>query len=78
MNINYSETFEQTKIAGSLAAQTYCAGEQISLNHQQQEFEVCYGSGDYGTGDSWSIADYNGELNGGNYSILFIDMGATW
>ncbi len=59
-------------------AQTYCAGEQISTAHQNQQFNVCYGSGDYSTGDSWSLADYNGALNGGNYNILFIDMGATW
>ena len=59
-------------------AQTYCAGDQISSAHQNQQFNVCYGSGEYATGDSWSLADYNGALNGGDYNILFIDMGATW
>jgi len=24
------------------------------------------------------LADYNGELNGGNYHIIFIDMSASW
>ena len=59
-------------------SQTYCAGEQISINHQMQEFDVCYGSGEYNTGDSWKLADFNGALNGGDYHIIFIDMSATW
>ena len=62
----------------NLSAQTYCAGEQISTSHQNQSFEVCYSSDDYSVGDSWNFADYNGDVNGGNYHILFIDMSATW
>ena len=63
---------------GLLSAQTYCANEQVSIVHQMQEFDVCYASEGYNTGDSWSLADYNGDLNGGNYHVLFIDMSATW
>ena len=59
-------------------SQTYCAGDQVSLPHQNQAFEVCYSSDDYNVGDNWSLADYNGELNGGSYHILFIDMSTTW
>ena len=59
-------------------SQTYCAGEQISMNHQMQDFEVCYGSGDYETGDSWKLADFNGELNGGNYHVIWLEMSASW
>ena len=33
---------------------------------------------DYETGDSFKLADYNGELNGGDYNIIFIDMSASW
>ena len=61
-----------------LSAQTYCAGDQISMDHQSQIFEVCYSSDGYNVGDSWSLGDYNGELNGGSYHVLFIDMSATW
>ena len=62
----------------TLSAQTYCSGEQVSLDHQNQVFDVCYSSDEYNVGDNWSLADYNGDLNGGNYHILFIDMSATW
>ena len=59
-------------------AQSYCAGDQISVADQNTNFEVCYASGDYQVGDNWSFSDYNGDLNGGNYFITFVDMAATW
>ena len=46
-----------------------------SLIHQNQTFSVC--SGDYYM-ESIKLADLNGELYGGNYSIIFIDMSASW
>jgi hypothetical protein len=58
--------------------QTYCAGDQISSSDLNTQYEVCYGSGDYETGDSWSLSDYDGSQNGGNYHIIFMDMSATW
>ena len=58
--------------------QTYCAGDQVSSSDLNTQYEVCYGSGDYETGDSWSLADYDGSQNGGNYHIIFMDMSATW
>ena len=61
-----------------ISAQTYCAGDQISTNHQNLTHEVCAGYEDYETGDTFKLSDYNGELNGGNYHIIFIDMSASW
>ena len=58
--------------------QSYCAGDQINITDQNTNFEVCYASGDYQIGDNWSLSDFNGDLNGGNYHITFIDMAATW
>ncbi len=61
-----------------LSAQTYCAGDQISLTHQNQSQAVCAGTEDYNIGDEFKLADWNGDLNGGNYHVIFIDMGASW
>ena len=61
-----------------LSAQTYCAGEQISITHQNEGHEVCAGFEDYTTGDAFKLSDYNGDLNGGSYHITFIDMSASW
>jgi len=62
----------------TLGAQTYCAGDQISLDHQNQLQSVCAAYDGYEVGDMFKLADYNGDLNGGNYHVIFIDMGATW
>jgi hypothetical protein len=58
-----------------LSAQTYDVGEIISQNHQNTEFDVCYGEYE---SDVFHLADLNGATNGGNYHIIFIDMAATW
>jgi len=61
-----------------LSAQTYCAGDQISITHQNISHEVCAEFEDYEMGDVFKLSDYNGELNGGDYHIIFIDMSASW
>ena len=61
-----------------LSAQTYCAGDQVSIAHQNISHEVCAGVEGYPTGSEFKLADYNGELNGGNYHIILIDMSASW
>jgi len=59
-------------------SQSYCAGEQVSIDDQNYGFEVCYASHDYNVGDIWKMSDYNGDLNGGDYHITFIDLSASW
>ena len=61
-----------------LSAQTYCAGDQVSIAHQNISHEVCAGFENYEVGDTFKLSDYNGELNGGNYHIILIDMSASW
>ena len=51
-----------------VAAQTYCAGEQVSLSHQNLEHTVGAAMDGYEVGDVFKLADYNGDLNGGSYS----------
>jgi len=52
-------------------SQVYEIGDQVSIEHQMMEFEVCYG--DYPL-ENLKLADFNGELNGGNYAITFIAL----
>ena len=65
-------------MASSIHAQTYCAGDQVSLSDQNAVQMVGAGYENYVEGDDFYLADYNGELNGGDYSILFIEMSASW
>ncbi len=62
----------------SIYAQTYCSGDYISLEDQNANQIVGAGAGDYETGDTFRLSDLNGELNGGSYSVIFIDMSASW
>tara|TARA_B100001750_G_C14875599_1_gene287828 strand:+ start:75 stop:302 length:228 start_codon:yes stop_codon:yes gene_type:complete len=61
-----------------LNAQTYCAGEQVSISDQNAIHVVGAGHEEYAPGDAFSLADWNGDLNGGNYHVIFIDMSASW
>ena len=65
-------------IVSSLSAQTYCAGDQISITHQNEEHVVGAGYDGYEVGDIFKLADWNGDLNGGQYHVIFIDMSASW
>jgi len=58
--------------------QTYCAGDQVSLDHQNSIHPVGAPYDDYQVGDDFKLADWNGDLNGGEYHIIFIDMSASW
>ena len=58
--------------------QTYCAGDQVSLTHQNATHPVGAAYDDYQIGDDFRLADWNGEINGGEYHIIFIDMSASW
>ena len=53
----------------------YNVGETVSESHQNMTFDVCYG--EY-PNDELKLADFNGELNGGDYQVLFINMAASW
>ena len=62
----------------SLCAQTYCAGDQVSITHQNEEHVVGAGYDGYEVGDIFKLADWNGDLNSGQYHVIFIDMSASW
>ena len=74
MIIKYSLIFI-IAIITNLFSSTYNEGDIVSLIHQNQSFSVC--SGEYYS-ESLKLADFNGELNGGHNTIIFIDMSATW
>ena len=61
-----------------MSAQTYCAGDQISIADQNLTHPVGAGTEEYNAGDDFKLADWNGDLNGGNYHVIFIDMSASW
>ena len=68
----------QISIAMSFSFASYNVGEIVSDSHQNIAKSTCYEGNDYEVGDSWKLADWNGATNGGHYTVIFIEMSATW
>ena len=57
----------------------YVVGETLSLAHQNNELPICYAEElDLDNDGVFSFAEYNGDLNGGQYFVMLIDLSATW
>ena len=52
----------------------YNVGDYVNMVDQGKEFDVCYGS----TDEYLKLSNYNGDLNGGMYHVIHIDMTASW
>tara|TARA_Y100000748_G_C15415094_1_gene457025 strand:+ start:335 stop:562 length:228 start_codon:yes stop_codon:yes gene_type:complete len=59
-------------------SQTYCAGDQVNVSDQNSEHLVGAGTDEFSEGSMFKLADWNGDLNGGQYHVVFIDMSASW
>ena len=57
----------------------YEVGETISMAHQNFDFDICYAPElDPNNDGVFNFAEYNGDLNGGEYYVIFLEMMATW
>lgn len=56
----------------------YSVGDTLLFEDQNMLYDVCNGNDDYQTGDSFSLIDFNGSQNGGDYNIILVSMNATW
>ena len=58
---------------------SYDVGETVTDSHQNLDFNICYGSEHDINGDGlFNFAEYNGDLNGGQYYVIFLEMMTTW
>ena len=74
--IKYIITFSVA--IGLALASVYDVGDIVSDTHQNITKSTCYAGNEYENGDSWKLADWNGEYNGGHHTVIFIEMTATW
>ena len=65
-------------VIGLALASVYDVGDYISNTHQNITKSTCYSGNEYGVGDNWKLADWNGSSNGGHNTVIFIEMSATW
>ena len=63
---------------GLTFAAVYDVDDYISDTHQNITKSTCYAGNEYGTGDNWKLADWNGATNGDHHTVIFIEMSATW
>ena len=57
----------------------YEVGETISMGHQNTDFPICYAPElDPNNDGVFNFSEYNGDLNGGQYYVIFLEMMATW
>ena len=56
----------------------YSVGDTLTYEDQTLEFNVCHSDENHEIGDSFSLSEYNGSMNGGNYKVSLISMNATW
>ena len=50
----------------------------ISLSHQNTEYDICYGSQlDTNNDGFFTFSEYNGDVNGGNYHVILLEMSAS-
>jgi len=65
-------------LASSQHRAFYSVGDTVSYEDQNLELNVCHGDGNYEIGESFSLSNFNGEVNGGDYKVSLISMNATW
>ena len=75
--ISNNSCLQENSLQNNLRTE-YSIGDTLTIEDQNALYPVCNGSGNYQTGDSFSFADLNGDLNGGDYKITVISMNATW
>ena len=62
----------------SFSFAVYNIGQTVSESDQNVSKSTCYAGNEYEVNDNWKLADWNGDVNGGTYNVMFLEMSATW
>ncbi|MFQ6677830.1 MAG: redoxin domain-containing protein [Fidelibacterota bacterium] len=62
-----------TLFVSIMFSQSYELGSKISLDHQYVEIKACANDSGYTL-----LSQYNGEINGGEYHIIWLNFFTTW
>ena len=55
----------------------YNVGQTVSTSDQNVTLEGCATNSDF-YGESFKLADWNGDVNGGDYKVIWLEMSASW
>jgi len=67
-----------TLILISFTFAVYNVGQTISVSDQNITLNVCDETSEYSMNDPIKLADWNVDLNGGNYHVIWLEMSASW
>jgi len=56
----------------------YYVGDTVSISDQNVILEVCDETSEYSIGQEIKLADWNGDLNGGDYHVIWLELSASW
>ena len=62
----------------SLTFAVYNVGQTVSVSDQNVTLNVCDATSEYSMNDPIKLADWNADLNGGNYHVIWLEMSASW
>ena len=57
---------------------SYDIGDTLSIEDLQRPYNVCHSDNNYLVGETFTVNDFNGYENGGDFNIIIISMNATW
>ena len=56
----------------------YNVGQTVSISDQNVVLDLCDQTTEYNVGDEIRLADWNADLNGGEYHVIWLEMSASW
>jgi len=56
----------------------YDIGDTLSVEDLERPYTVCHSDNNYQQGETFTLNDFNGHENGGNFYVTIISMNATW
>ena len=76
--MNMKNIFISTVVLTSFVFPIYNVGDVVSTSDQNVTLSVCDQTSEYSVGDEVSLASWNGDLNGGDYRVIWLEMSASW
>ena len=56
----------------------YDIGDTLSEEDLERPYTVCHSNNNYQVDETFTLNDFNGHENDGNFNIIIISMNATW
>jgi len=76
--MNIKNMIISTLVLISFIFPVYNVGDTVTISDQNVTLSVCDQTSEYSVGDEVSLASWNGDLNGGDYRVIWLEMSASW